>query len=167
MILYPPSMYTTSRPFHTTPLASQSRLMPEVLHFLVVVVIMCCLFAGYACICFGNRVRAVSSFGSSLYNMIQVFALGDCGYIYDVSPPSICPSPAHREGSVGPRGGLVTHTLMDMPPHLNSLCLMFLSRSLSIHPSNRRPQSHPSSSPRSREPLLLSSTCLLSSCSSG
>ena len=59
--------------------------MPEVFHLLIVVVIVCCLFAGYACICFGTRIEAVSSFGSSLYNMIQIFALGDCMELYAVS----------------------------------------------------------------------------------
>ena len=76
--------------------------MPEVLHFLVVVAIMCCLFACYACICFGNRVRDVSSFGTSLYKMIQI-TLGDRNYIYNVSHPSVCPEAAHRGARITDR----------------------------------------------------------------
>ena len=64
---------------------SQSRLVPELFNFLIVVVTLCCMFAMYACICFGPRVEVVSTFADSIFAMLKLFALGDDSHLYDVS----------------------------------------------------------------------------------
>ena len=64
----------------------QSRLVPELFNFLIVVVTLCCMFACYACICFGTRLKVASTFDEAMFAMIKLFALGDDSSLYDVSP---------------------------------------------------------------------------------
>ena len=59
-------------------------MLPDMLHYLIVVLIIIAMVAALACIVFGDRIATVSTYGSSFYIYFQFLLMGDDGGVFTV-----------------------------------------------------------------------------------
>ena len=64
-------------------------MLPDMLHYLIVVLIIISMVAALACIVFGDRIATVATYGSSFYIYFQFLLMGDDGGVFAVgeAPP--------------------------------------------------------------------------------